>query len=186
MQDPSLAAPEGARVVVGARACDDEDAEFAEEGEGGFVGLAEPAVGRGWGGRRRRGVVAGEGGVAVDEFDVFAAAAVGPFHDDARVVAEGAVGSVVVAFAVRGAGPGPVGVFGGRGGGDGVEGVDVGEFGHFAGDLGLGGEGAEELFGAGGLEGGDRGVDGADICNRGSRFDGPVEEDDAGAYRFGE
>ncbi len=104
-------------VVVGVGggrgACGDEDAEFAEEGEGGFVGLGEPEVGRRGGGGGGGLVVAGEGGVAVDELDVFAAAAVGAFHDDLRVPAEGAVGRVVFAFGVREAGLGPVGVFGG-------------------------------------------------------------------------
>ena len=64
---------------------------------------------------------------------MFAAAAVGPFHDDLPVVAEGAAFLVVVAFAVREAGEGSVGVFGGCGRGDDVEGVDVGGFGHLAG-----------------------------------------------------
>ena len=60
-------------------------------------------------------VVVGERAGAGDVFDVFAAAAVGAFHDDASVVAEGAAGCVVVGFGVREAGSGSVGVFWGRG-----------------------------------------------------------------------
>ncbi len=64
--------------------------------------------------------------------------------------------------------------------------MDVGQFGHFAGDFGLGGEGAEELSRAGGLEGGDGGVDGVEFCCGRSGVDGPVEEDDAGGRGVGE
>ena len=71
--------------------------------------------------------MAREGFVAGDELDVFAAAAEGAFHDDLSVAPEGALGGggVVVGFAMREAGEGAVGVFGGGGRGDGVEGVDV-------------------------------------------------------------
>lgn len=100
--DPALAAAEDAGVA-GRGGGGDVDAEFAEEGEGGFVGLGEPAV---WGG----GSVPWEGGVAVDVFDVVAAAAPGSLHDDLPVAAEGATGHVVGAFAVREAGLRSVGV----------------------------------------------------------------------------
>ena len=129
VQDAAFASPE--RGEGRRRARGDEDAEFAEAGEEGLVGLAEPAVGD----RGVRGgfVMAGEGGVAVDQLDVLAAAAVGAFHDDLSLAAQGAAGRVVVAFAVREAGSGSVGIFLGGGGGDGVEGVDVGQFGGLVG-----------------------------------------------------
>ena len=50
----------------------------------------------------------------------------------------------------------------------------------------MGGEGAEELPGAGGLDAGDGGVDGVDFSSGGSGVDGPVEEDDAGDVGVGE
>ena len=124
VQDPAFASSE--RGGVRRRARGDEDAEFAEAGEEGLVGLSEPAV---WDCGVRGRFVAGEGRVAVDELDVFAAAAVGAFHDDLSLAAQGAAGRVVGAFAVREAGSGSVGIFWGGGRGDGVEGVDIGEFG---------------------------------------------------------
>lgn len=129
VQDPAFASPERGGGGQG-RARGDEDAEFAEAGEEGLVGLSEPAV---WDRGVRGGFVAGEGGVAVDELDVLAAAAVGAFHDDLSLAAQGAAGRVVFALAVREAGSGSVGVFLGGGAGDGVEGVDVGEFGGLVG-----------------------------------------------------
>ena len=98
-----------------------------------------------------------QGAVAVDEFDVRAAAAVGALHDDLGVVAQRAVVVVVVVVVggvfvvmvvpVRKAGAGPVGVGPRGGGGDGVEGTDVGDFGEFGDVFGVGGEGAEEVVG---------------------------------------
>lgn len=125
-------------------------------------------------------VVAGQGGVAVNEFDVLASAAVGRFHDSLYLAVERAAGRVVVAFAVREAGLGFVGVSRGCCGGHEVEGMDVGQLSHLADYFRLGGEGAEELLGTGGLNGADGGVDGGEVCDGWAGLDGPVEEDDAG------
>lgn len=78
------------------------------------------------GGRGRRKVVRPGAGTG-HELDVLAGAAVGAFHDDFGVLAEGAGGLVVGWRGVREAGVGSIGVGGRGGGGDVVEGLDVGD-----------------------------------------------------------
>lgn len=132
------------------------------------------------------GKVVGEGAEAGDELDVLAGTAVGAFHDDSGVVAEGARGWVVGWRGVREAGVGSVGVGGGGGGGDVVEGLDVMDLAVVVVEFGFGGEGANELVGARGLQGAESGVDGVEVGGRRARVGGPVEKHDAGGFWVGE
>ena len=81
---------------------------------------------------------------------------------------------------MREAGDGPVGVGGGGGRGDVVEGLDVGDLERFLLEFGPGGEGADELGRARGLQGAEGGVDGVQVGGWGARVCGPVQVDDAG------